>query len=323
MCDGPSGCGTPNTPRSTSFSVRGATSGSEAAELSRKWGLAHKPPTPPSFPRGRRAHLGSEGAGRGSGSGVRVLPPAQRPRGARPAPGGGVRGLRGPPLPLWGRPRSPPAAQSPKPTFDAGHGGDVAPASETRGDGGGGGGGRETGDARRRPDNTRKCAMQHFRRRLALALGRGGRAGLGAFGLTPSSPALLPWHRRPARLRASAPVPGPWRLQLPCSLQCRGSSIPQPPTRIPQPPHPSGRERESTRSFGRPVFALNRQEGGPRPRPQPLRPALGSALNGGTPRSTPPAAALGSWGGDSSDHSSSPKRCCCSNVRLAHGRSLR
>lgn len=96
------------------------------------------------------------------------------------------------PLPLSRAATQPSGALRPRPTFDAGHGGDVAPGSGNRG---GSGGGRETRDARRRrrrrPDNTRKCATQHFRRRLALARGYGGRAGLGAVGPTPFFPAVV------------------------------------------------------------------------------------------------------------------------------------
>lgn len=71
------------------------------------------------------------------------------------------------------------------------------PGSRTQGDGGGGGGGPESTDARWwRPDNTRKCATQHFRRRLALERGREGRGGRAGLGL--SSRCL------PTQLRSSA-----------------------------------------------------------------------------------------------------------------------
>lgn len=132
-----------------------------------------------SFPGGRRAHRGPEAGGGGRGLGEPGVSRQRRaPRGARRVPADGVWAPRGPPVPSLGAAAQPARAQRPRPTFDAGHGGDVAPASGTRG---GGGGGLETVDARqRRPDNTRKCATQHFRRRLALARGGGGRAGLGA-----------------------------------------------------------------------------------------------------------------------------------------------
>lgn len=87
-------------------------------------------------------------------------------------------------------------------SFDACHGGDVAPGSRTQG--GGGGGGRETTDARRqRPDNTRKCATQHFRRRLALERGREGRGGRAGSVLSSRflpSQARSSADRRPRRL---------------------------------------------------------------------------------------------------------------------------
>lgn len=140
-----------------------------------------------------------------------------------------MRGAVKDPLPLSRAATQPSGARRPRPTFDAGHGGDVAPGSGTRG--GGGGGGRETGEARqRRPDNTRKCATQHFRRRLALARGYGGRAGLGAVEPTPFFPAVVPAQAWRSRLGC---VPA-W-VPFPFSPQARGSSTPNPPSRILQP----------------------------------------------------------------------------------------
>lgn len=132
-----------------------------------------RPPRPPPL-------RGWEAARAEAGAGIRGRPPALGPRGARCGRGGGVRGPWGTPSPSPRAATQPSRALRPRPTFDASHGGDVAPGSRTRG-GGSGGGGRETRDARRRrrrPDNTRKCATQYFRRRLALAQGRGGRGGL-------------------------------------------------------------------------------------------------------------------------------------------------
>lgn len=142
-----------------------------------------------SFPGGRRAHRGPEAGGWGRGRGEPGVSRQRRePRGARRVPGDGVWAPRGPPVPSLGAAAQPARAQRPRPTFDAGHGGDVAPASGTRG----GGGGLETVDAqRRRPDNTRKCATQHFRRRLTLARGRGGRGGRAGLGTVGPGPFLL------------------------------------------------------------------------------------------------------------------------------------
>jgi hypothetical protein len=161
-------------------SALGVTGGSRAAD-SRKWGAAAgtRSATPPQSAAPTSAPPpGPPGRGRGS----RSPRPAQGPR-ARPARNGGgqVRAAWDPSPPFPGG-HQPSGVPRPRPTFDARHGGDVAPGSTTQA----GAGGRETEDARPRPDNTRKCASQHFRRRLALARGRGERASSGR-GRTPSS----------------------------------------------------------------------------------------------------------------------------------------
>lgn len=191
--------------------------------MSRKWGaqpeMPGKPPRRRSFPRGR-----------GSGDGGRGAAPTSAPRGPRGGPGclGGA-GTSGECARAreaacgsgWGwdavallhlfspssHPvlRSPSLPHHPRPTFDARHGGDVAPGSRTRG---GGGGSQGTGDSRRRrPDNTRKCTTQHFRRRLTLA--RGARGSLREADTSEADPFFLsawPLPLNPRYLRLSPRV---------------------------------------------------------------------------------------------------------------------
>lgn len=162
----------------------------------------------------RRAHLRRGQRGwRGARCGGRRVAP--RPERGKPGParGGVVPDPR--PSPLSPRAAAQPASTArPRPTFDSGHGCDVAPGSTTQRQ-------RRPGDrdARRRPDNTRKCATQHFRRRLVPARGRGehgGRRGRAARGPRGRAWAEgpLPWwgegeatcgRRRPGRGQPEAP----------------------------------------------------------------------------------------------------------------------
>lgn len=124
-------------------------------------------------------------------------------------------------------------------SFDAGHGGDVAPGSRTQG-GGGGGGGRETTDARRRrPDNTRKCATAlppAARARAGARRARGAR-GLGAVERMPAFLAALLCRSPPSEAFLPGRLPGRADASPQSPLGVGGSSmlkllagVPQRPT---------------------------------------------------------------------------------------------